>query len=330
MAYISGAKTLIMRNLMMTVALLPSLFAAAQRYEQKLDAQFKPTDVGGRYAAVTEKKDSGWHRTAVYLPSEQKAMEGWYTDEYAQTPHGPMTWFYSNGRVRSTGTYVHGKKEGIWKEYYNNGALRDSAFFVGGNIRGLCLQWRADSTVSDSILFDDRGNGSTVSRYRDGALMTRGQWVQDTARQGRWLHYFPNGQVQATEEYQLGKRTAVVCYDSTGQALANCEERRAQFAGGLPMWRKYLERNLKGSVPVNNGADAGAYTVLVQFIVNKDGSVSDVTPLTNHGYGMEQELMRLISQGPKWEPAYRFGSPVRAYQQQPVTFVVYEEKKKRK
>ena len=96
------------------------------------------------------------------------------------------------------------------------------------------------------------------------------------------------------------------------------------------MWRKYLERNLKGSVPVNNGADAGAYTVLVQFIVNKDGSVSDVTPLTNHGYGMEQELMRLISQGPKWEPAYRFGSPVRAYQQQPVTFVVYEEKKKRK
>jgi hypothetical protein len=169
-----------------------------------------------------------------------------------------------------------------------------------------------------------------VSRYADGALMTTGQWVQDTARQGRWLYYFANGQVQATEEYQLGKRTAVVCYDSTGQALANCEELRAQFAGGLPMWRKYLERNLKGSVPVNNGADAGAYTVLVQFIVNKDGSVSDVTPLTNHGYGMEQELMRLISQGPKWEPAYRFGSPVQAYQQQPVTFVVYEEKKKRK
>ena len=327
---LAAAKTLIMRNLLVILALFPTLFTSAQRYEQKLDAQFKPTGFGGRYAAITEKKDSGWHRTAVYLSNQQKAMEGWYEDEHARTPHGPMTWFHPNGTVQSVGIYAHGKKEGIWKEYYNNGALRDSAFFAGGNIRGLRLQWRSDSTVSDSTLFDERGNGSTVSRYRGGALMTRGQWVQDTAKQGRWLHYFANGQVQATEDYQLGKRTAVVCYDSTGQALANCEERMPQFAGGLPMWRKYLERNLDAAVPVDNGAAAGAYTVLVQFIVNKDGSITDVTPLTNHGYGMEQELVRLIRQGPKWEPAYRFGSPLRAYQQQPVTFVVQESKKKRR
>lgn len=97
------------------------------------------------------------------------------------------------------------------------------------------------------------------------------------------------------------------------------------FPGADTGWRKYLERNVNAAVPVDNGAPAGIYKVMVQFIVNADGSLSDFKPLTNHGYGMEKEAMRLIAAGPKWKAAIQNGKVVTAYMQQPITFVVEEE-----
>jgi periplasmic protein TonB len=45
---------------------------------------------------------------------------------------------------------------------------------------------------------------------------------------------------------------------------------------------------------------------------------------------MEAEVIRMIKRSPKWIPAQQEGRFVNAYRQQPVTFVVEEEKKKRR
>ena len=102
------------------------------------------------------------------------------------------------------------------------------------------------------------------------------------------------------------------------------------FPGGLTGWRLFIERNLQALVPANNGAPVGRYTVMVQFIVNKDGSLYDLSALTRHGYGMEEEVLRLIGISPKWTPALLKDEPVKAYIRQPVTFVIEEEEKKKK
>ncbi|MEQ1678624.1 MAG: energy transducer TonB, partial [Chitinophagaceae bacterium] len=47
--------------------------------------------------------------------------------------------------------------------------------------------------------------------------------------------------------------------------------------------------------------------------------------LTNHGYGMEEEAMRVIKKGPKWTPAVQNGRQVKAYRKQPITFQVQGE-----
>ena len=62
--------------------------------------------------------------------------------------------------------------------------------------------------------------------------------------------------------------------------------------------------------PVDNGAPEGTYTVYVQFVVDKEGNISDVKALTNHGYGMEEEAVRVIKKGPNWTPAIQNGRPV--------------------
>ena len=102
-------------------------------------------------------------------------------------------------------------------------------------------------------------------------------------------------------------------------------EIEASFKGGEGAWRKFLERNLNASTPVDNGAPEGTYTVWVQFVVDREGNISEVKSQTNHGFGMEQEAVKVISKGPKWEPAVQNGRKVKAYRKQPITFVVQGE-----
>lgn len=99
----------------------------------------------------------------------------------------------------------------------------------------------------------------------------------------------------------------------------------AEFPGGLPAWAKYLERNLNRDLPVENGAPPGKYTVVVSFIVAKDGAISDVVAENDPGYGTKAEAVRVITKGPKWKPALQNGRNVIYRHKQSITFMVSEE-----
>ncbi|MCX6319696.1 MAG: energy transducer TonB [Bacteroidetes bacterium] len=107
-------------------------------------------------------------------------------------------------------------------------------------------------------------------------------------------------------------------------------ELEASYPGGESAWRLFLERNLNGSIATDNKAPAGTYTVVVQFIIDKEGNVSEIKALTKHGYGMEDEVIRLLKKSPKWVPAQMNGRQVKVYRKQPVTFLVYEEEPRKK
>lgn len=98
-------------------------------------------------------------------------------------------------------------------------------------------------------------------------------------------------------------------------------EKDAQFDG----WTKFLYRNLNASIPIDNDAPPGRYTVMIQFVVDVDGSVSDIRALTNVGYGMEKEAIRVLKKANKWIPAIQNGRQVKAYRRQPITFEVMND-----
>jgi periplasmic protein TonB len=99
---------------------------------------------------------------------------------------------------------------------------------------------------------------------------------------------------------------------------------QAQFPNGAAAWARYLQKNLNPSTPVNNNAPAGTYKVIVQFIVSKDGTLSDVRAETKEGYGLEEEAVKIIRNGPKWIPGMHNGRNVNSYRSQPIIFVVEE------
>ena len=133
----------------------------------------------------------------------------------------------------------------------------------------------------------------------------------------------------ACEAELLNMRDTVPANDTSAAGkIYETVEQEAYFAGGEASWRSYLEQNLNPSVPVDRGAKAGVYTVYIQFVVDINGKISDIKPLTKHGFGMEAEVMRILRKSPLWVPAVQYGKKVRAYRKQPVTFQI--EKKKRR
>lgn len=99
-------------------------------------------------------------------------------------------------------------------------------------------------------------------------------------------------------------------------------EIEAKYPGN---WKAFLERNLEANTPIDHSAPYGRYSVVVQFVVDKEGNVSDIQALTNHGYGMEEEAIRVLKKATKWEPAIQNGIKVKAYRKQVIVFVVEEE-----
>ena len=101
-------------------------------------------------------------------------------------------------------------------------------------------------------------------------------------------------------------------------------EIEAGFPGGQDAWANYLRNTLNGNLPVDNGATAGKYTVIVKFVVSKDGSLSDVKCENDPGFGMCEEAVRVIKKTKNWTPAIQNGRNVNAYRRQPITFLVEE------
>lgn len=96
----------------------------------------------------------------------------------------------------------------------------------------------------------------------------------------------------------------------------------AKFEGN---WEKFLTKNLNANVPVDNSAPAGRYRVVVKFVVDVDGSVSDIVPMTNVGYGMEAEAVRVLRKAAKWTPAFQNSRHVKAFRSQSIIFDVQSD-----
>ncbi|MCD2424932.1 energy transducer TonB [Niabella pedocola] len=99
-------------------------------------------------------------------------------------------------------------------------------------------------------------------------------------------------------------------------------DKDALYPGSPDDWIQFLQYYLNQFVPIKNGANRGVYHVRIQFIVDVDGTTSDIRPVTFEGYGTEEEAMRVIKKSGKWNPAIIDGKPVKSYRIVPVTFFV--------
>jgi protein TonB len=96
-------------------------------------------------------------------------------------------------------------------------------------------------------------------------------------------------------------------------------EIESDFPGGAGAWLRYLNKNLRYPDDAVNNEIQG--TVVVQFIVDKEGNVSDVQPISGpENGGLREEAVRVIKKSGKWTPAVQNGRQVKSYKKQPILF----------
>lgn len=91
-----------------------------------------------------------------------------------------------------------------------------------------------------------------------------------------------------------------------------------EFPGGTAALLEYLRKNIKyPSICRENGIQG---RVLIQFIVNKDGSIVDPEVVKPVNPYLDKEALRVISTMPSWKPGSQRGKPVRVKFTVPVNF----------
>ncbi|MCD8742441.1 TonB family protein [Mucilaginibacter roseus] len=95
-------------------------------------------------------------------------------------------------------------------------------------------------------------------------------------------------------------------------------ETHPQFPGGLKAFGTYLQTNIK--YPAEDVKNKASGRVFVQFIVEKDGSLSNLNVLRGVSATINAEALRVLKASPKWSPGMQNGKPVRVQYTVPIAF----------
>lgn len=97
-------------------------------------------------------------------------------------------------------------------------------------------------------------------------------------------------------------------------------ERLPEFPGGMSEFVQWLTKNLKYPVTAQRAKVQG--TVLVSFIINKDGSTTAHKVVKSAAPELDREALRVLRMMPKWEPGEDRGGPCRTYFCIPIVFKI--------
>ena len=111
----------------------------------------------------------------------------------------------------------------------------------------------------------------------------------------------------------VGNGPSVVEEDNTIYNTAGIEV-KPDFPGGLEKFYKFVGKNFQ--VPDEEGLKG---KIFVTFVVEKDGSLTDIKVIRDIGYGTGKEAIRVLKSCPKWVPGEQNGKKVRVLYSLPIT-----------
>ena len=95
-------------------------------------------------------------------------------------------------------------------------------------------------------------------------------------------------------------------------------EEMPEFPGGSAKLMEYIQKNIKYPMMARESDIQGR--VFVNFVVEPDGSISNVAVLRGIGGGCDEEAVRVVNSMPKWKPGKQRGSAVRCSFTVPIIF----------
>ncbi|MCB0496742.1 MAG: energy transducer TonB [Cyclobacteriaceae bacterium] len=106
--------------------------------------------------------------------------------------------------------------------------------------------------------------------------------------------------------------------EENAETVFTIVEHQPAFPGGIGAFYKFVQKKMKYPSQARRMGIEGK--VFVQFVVDTDGSLTDIKVIRGIGVGCDEEAIRVLKMAPKWNAGRQRGVPVKVRMTLPITF----------
>jgi antitoxin component YwqK of YwqJK toxin-antitoxin module len=276
--------------------------------------------------AVYYLKDGLWKMESRYLADGNLYKTGSYADAKGTVREGDFVSYFPSGKIAGNTSYKNGKEQGLNQTWYENGKRKDSFLMDNGIIISKGYSWNDDGRILAVYDLDKEGSGIVKMLGNKNVSASEGM-LNKGKKDGKWIYYADEGYKDWELIYQMDSVVSFQCFDSLGNDQKDCIfEKEARPAGGVNSWTSYLQKAIaKYDYPSKKLSKSNVTLsgeVQVKFLVNKDGSISEVNVIKSLNSEADNIVRNVILSAPNWVPGIYKNKTVRSFHTQPITFNV--------
>ncbi|TWR30025.1 TonB family protein [Mucilaginibacter pallidiroseus] len=267
---------------------------------------------------------------ADYYKSGKKKRLYKSTALYPIKIHGALLSFYEDGRRHTIENYVYGRNTGALYEYYHNGQLYNrkeyplpadpKAKASADNKPTIDFNYtipEAYDSLGKATVVD--GNGIFTIYTEDFIDIAEQGALKGGKRDGIWKGHDQAMGLTFEEKYADGVLVSGSSFhDGITTTYATNRDVPAKFVGGDAAFSRFLAKQIRYPAPDRDRRVQG--TVVLSFDIEKDGSLSNMRVVQNVSPTLDAESLRVLRTSPNWQPATKFGLPVKVSYNVPIAF----------
>lgn len=264
--------------------------------------------------------DASWKKTSIensvyYRTIYKKQKRKWISTDYNK-----------DGSLRVRGEYSKRNlkiKNGTFIYYYENGYKKELSNFNNNTLTGAYQDWFDNGQTKNIGQYKDNDQSEEwITYFWNGQIDSKGHYYKGKTV-GEWSWFYENGQMCASEKFNIGEAVSGKYWTEEGEPLDSIIANVAPvFAGGMDALNRFLNETVKYPKVAQN---RGAYgKVFVQFVIEIDGSISNVKIVRSVDPDLDEESLRVVSLMPYWTPGKRHNKLVRVSYIVPISFKLYD------
>jgi TonB family protein len=290
------------------------------------------------YIRVVREPDSAstLYNVLEYYPNGTKKLIGRSSKINPPRFEGQCVTFFPNGQRETINNYKNNQKVGERIEFFPNGKIYRMLTYSGpltvDGVPRLDLGPRFSGSTDEYLVKADNdslgnafivdGNGYYKGYDDKFTYVEEEGTIKNGKRDGQWKGDFRKASTTFTEKYNNGSLLSGTATNKEGKVSNYTKVRYAapEFKGGVEAFGRFLSRKINYDDEARRQNIEG--TVILTFVVEKDGSLTDIRVLKSVMGALDNEAVRVLKLSPPWVPGTEFGLPVRVRYSVPVSFAM--------
>lgn len=277
------------------------------------------------FMRIVNEPDSGlvYYKVTEFYPNSVRKLIGTASIYWPKVIwEGPSITFDKQGRKVQHVTYQKNLPVGPAYYYYPNGRLMKELDYSAPN-----SSEKSKGSLRFKLMnyFDSTGvqlvkDGNGYLKESTKKITEEGNYA-DGVRYGIWKGTIIEEGTTFEDKYDKGTFISGRSFKPDGKVVEyTIKDVLPKFPGGEKAFGEFLSKHIKYPPEARSWGINGR--VVLTYIVEKDGNLTDIQVVSSPHYALEDEAIRVLKRSPKWEPGIQNGVPVRVKYTLPVNFSI--------